>query len=376
MSVLRDHVSDAFGGNPPQTIKGNIQTSKDVLFASGSDGLAKYARGSQARKILTTYIPVLEQGTFVPINAYFNALVRTGRTSCSYPNLQNLPRIGGIREAFIPREEGMVFCSIDYDSIELRALAQVHINFFGKSTLAEAFIAGEDPHLTLAAHIMGIDYAEAYERRMSPEMKNMRSLAKICNFGYAGGLSSASLVPYAANYGVSVTSKEAAALRDQWFDRWKEMKPYFKKIGRLTRSGEATIVQEYSGRIRGGVTFTACANTFFQGLCADGAKSGLFQLQRACYSTTGGLEKVRPVIFLHDEIIAEGPAETAHIWSEKMKALMIDAMAEVIPNVPITAEAILMERWYKNAVPTFENGRLVPWRPDIRTQVSNTRSVA
>ena len=62
-------------------------------------------------------------------------LVRTGRTSCADPNIQNLPRSGGFREAFVPASEH-VYLIIDYSFIELRTLAAVCEARYGRSTLA------------------------------------------------------------------------------------------------------------------------------------------------------------------------------------------------------------------------------------------------
>jgi DNA polymerase I-like protein with 3'-5' exonuclease and polymerase domains len=157
MGALRGLVKRAYRyiGKIPTTPKGAVSTSGETLLASRDPDLISFAQGAPARKLLTTYVPLLERGIGVPINAFFNVLVRSGRTSCFKPNLQNLPRQHGVREAFIPRPN-MTFCTVDYDTIELRALAQVHLNWFGQSALAEAFIEGEDPHLSLAAHILDI----------------------------------------------------------------------------------------------------------------------------------------------------------------------------------------------------------------------------
>ena len=83
-----------------------------------------------------------------------------------------------------------MFCSVDYDTIELRALAYVHRMWFGKSSLADAFDRNLDPHLSLGASLMGIPYNEAEKRRDDPVVKTMRQLGKLANFGYAGGLGS------------------------------------------------------------------------------------------------------------------------------------------------------------------------------------------
>jgi DNA polymerase-1 len=112
MKSIRARVAEAYakrGLKPPRTDPsdkfpdGQIGTDKKALEESGDKDLALIAEAIAVEKLLSTYVPVLERGTKVPINAHFNTLVESGRTSCSRPNLQNPPRKGGIRECFVPR---------------------------------------------------------------------------------------------------------------------------------------------------------------------------------------------------------------------------------------------------------------------------------
>ena len=58
------------------------------------------------------------------VHPRYNILVNTGRTSCSKPNFQQLPKFGGVREMF-KAKEGHTFGIVDYNAIELSTLAQV-----------------------------------------------------------------------------------------------------------------------------------------------------------------------------------------------------------------------------------------------------------
>lgn len=96
------------GIKPPLTETGEVSTDKDTLNESGSLLLSLLSDSGGVDKILQTYVPVLKHGIQAPINARFNVLVNSGRTSCSQPNLQNLPtgrRVSGVRECFIPRRQ-------------------------------------------------------------------------------------------------------------------------------------------------------------------------------------------------------------------------------------------------------------------------------
>lgn len=84
----------------------SISTDRDTLNQSGSRILKMLGDAGGVDKILTTYVPVLKQGTEVPINARYQTIVNSGRTSSFQPNIQNLPtgrKVGGVRECFVPR---------------------------------------------------------------------------------------------------------------------------------------------------------------------------------------------------------------------------------------------------------------------------------
>jgi len=67
-------------------------------------------------------------------------------------------------------------------------------------------------------------------------------------------------------------------------------------------------------------------------------------------------------MFVHDELIVECPEETAPEAADEVSRLMIEAMEEYTPDVPIEAEPALMRRWSKNAESIRDaNGRLEVW---------------
>lgn len=351
----------------------NIAADKKTLKESGDKDLAALAEAGAVSKLLDTYVPVLESGTRVPITPRYNVLVETGRTSCSKPNIQNPPRKGGVRECFVARP-GYVYAFSDYDTLELRSLAQVCLDMIGRSEMAEALRRGEDLHLSLAAEMMGITLADAKARfdAGDAEVKEYRQQAKPANFGFPGGMAAQSFREYAEGYGIFLTVEQAEEIHETWFGKWTEMSPYFALIKELTESGQP-IVQVRSGRVRGGASFCAAANGFFQGLAADGAKEACWLVAKECYvDKTSPLYGCRPVFFIHDELGLEIPftnfgPERSAAAAERLSVVMIEAMKRWIPDVPISCKPVMVRRWFKGAeqVKVDIDGRptLVPCKP-------------
>lgn len=384
-----------------------IKTDRDVLENSGDALLAELAEAGPVSTVLKTFLPTLKKGIEVPITTSFNVLLETGRISSFKPNLNNLPRsiwteeqkeglrkqylktensaektyifrllTMGVRECFIPRP-GFVFVSVDYDCAELRSLAQVCLWLFGKSSMAEFFQNDPhgDPHLALAANIKGITYEEALARKK--ELKGLRQAQKAVNFGYPGGLGPDTMIVQARkNYGVVMTRDEAVKAKQDWFQRWPEMREYLSYINRTVGMGQATVMQFRPGglphRKRGNVGYCDGANGFFQGLTSDGAKEALFRASRECYVDCGtALFGSRIVAFLYDELFAEVPEAIAHEASERLVRVMVEGMRAWLPDIPVVASPALSRRWFKSAEAVYDNdNRLIPWEPELKLLAS------
>ncbi len=369
LKAIRKQVEHAYarrGQKAPITTKGSTSTSRDVLFASEDPSLKLLASISNDEKLLTTYVPVLEQGKTLPVNASYNAVVATGRTSCRKPNVQNQPREGGVRECWIPRE-GNVYVQADYSIAELCALAQCCIYMGNESKMADALNQGRDLHLDLASKILGVSYDDALRLKAEgdKEIKNARQMAKIANFGIPGGLGVASLVSFAKMaYGVVLSEVQATDLKNQWLEAYPEMKAYFRHVRDQLRTQERFELRQWrSSRIRGNVGYTDGCNSPFQGLAADFGIDMCFHVARACYiDVKSPLYRCRPVAFVHDEIILECEADRGHEAAIELQKIMERRARAWCPDIPIQAEPCIMTRWYKDAEIKYDsNGRIIPW---------------
>lgn len=382
VKALVEEAYASMGQEVKRTPKGGVSTERAVLAKTSHRGLLALAESTGVEKMLGTYVPVLEQGTRTPINPGWNVLVATGRTSCREPNLQNLPRKGGIRECFVPRA-GWLYAAADYSTLELCALAQVCLDLFGWSHMADALRAGHDLHVRMAANILGIPYEEAITRYLAgdEEVAEKRQLAKAANFGYPGGLGAEKFQAYARDsYGVHIDLDTSQDLKRTWLETWPETRPFFEHVNQqIGYRGSFTLEQVRSGRLRGDVGYCDGCNSYFQGLAADGAKAAMWRITQECYLGFGDawprdgrapspLFGARVVAFIHDEFLLEVPNDAnAGAAGDRLAAVMVEGMARYVPDVPIKAEPVLMRRWLKGAKTTRDaNGTLIPWTPKAR----------
>jgi len=157
------------------------------------------------------------------IHPSFNlSIARTGRTSCSDPNLQQVPRNKELRTMFTA-EEGRVMLEADYSQIELRIAA----DYSNDPTMIKVYhTPGGDIHTETGCSLAGC----------SPEnlSKDDRSKAKPVNFGFLFGMMAKGFVDYAYdNYGVIFTLKEAQRYRELFFAKYGRLLPWHEEMGKL-----------------------------------------------------------------------------------------------------------------------------------------------
>lgn len=383
--VIKELVYKAYDGLPPTTEGGDIATSREALSESGDPVLEKLAGVSKWEK-LRTYADSLSELGQKPMNVSCNILLNTGRAS--YDGLiQLMPRKGGVRECFVPRE-GHVFSSVDYAAIEMSTLAQVCLWALGTSRLAEAINADLDPHSLFGAEMTGVAYEEFLKRKKEPIEKGYRQAAKAANFGFPGMMGPGKFVVAKKREGEKVCEwihrdgqcgrekrvyefregsqslcvrcvEEATKLRAFYFRQWPEMQPYFRWV---SAQGEE-VEQFVSKRVRGGCSAPAAANTRFQGLAADGAKAALIALTKEMYlDRQSPLYGSRLLVFAHDETFLEIPEERGHEAAHRQAEIMVAEMKRYVPDVKVKAEPALMRFWTKEAEAKYDaSGRLIPW---------------
>lgn len=255
------------------------------------------------------------------VHPRYSLLKNTGRTSCSKPNFQQLPKKDGVRQMF-RAEEGKTFIITDYSAVELATLSQVLFKKFGQSIMRDKINEGIDLHKYYASVMHSIPVSQV--------TKQQRQEAKAANFGYPGGLGVKTFIQFSKGYGLNLDQQEAQRMKDVWFSAFPETVDYMKN--------DQGYVFTLTGRKRNNTTYCAEKNTPFQGLAADGAKLAMYELDKAGFKIRG---------FVHDEIITEVSEDRVEDLLKDQERIMIEGMRTVVPDVRISVESNLSKEYCK-----------------------------
>lgn len=280
------------------------------------------------------------------IRSNYVEAIETARTAMYSPNLQNLNRTGGFRECLVP-PPGYVFVISDFSAAELVTLAQIQLDWFGRSKLAEVLREGRDPHAELGATILGIS-ADQFDKSIK-EHAEARQLAKAPNFGFPGGLGAKRFCDYALRtYDLWIEEQRARQLKRNWLHTWPEMPDYFARIESFQQpDGTYFIAHPRSGWLRGGCRYTEACNSPYQHLAAMAAKTALWRLFQASMDRQSPLFGAYQVLFVHDENVTCVPRGNALAAMLEQERIMKAAFAQWCPDVPIKVESTIADRYGK-----------------------------
>ncbi|KAL7547633.1 hypothetical protein ACHAWF_014731 [Thalassiosira exigua] len=300
------------------------------------------------------------------VHGSLNINTETGRLSSRKPNLQNQPALEKdkykIRQAFVASPGNRLIVA-DYGQLELRLLASMT----DCTSMIEAFEAGGDFHSRTALGmfkyiqdavknsecLLEWDYAngEPPKPMLKDKYASERRKAKTLNFSIAYGKTAHGL---SQDWGVS--QKEAEDMLQAWYDsrpeveKWqKETKAVAKKHG-LTR----TLMGRYrhlphakGGSMKSlGHALRASINTPIQGGAADVAMMAMIKINNSPL-----IKKLGWILLLqvHDEVILEGPEETAEEAFEEVVKCMQEPWVLGLEKteVPLLVDgSFVHDNWY------------------------------
>lgn len=253
---------------------------------------------------------------------------RTGRQSCSGPNLQNIPHSREFRACFIPNP-GYQFTIGDYSQVEFRIAVELTMD---KSGLKAYCVDKTDAHTATAILILGDASSDA------------RKIAKSLNFGLIFGSGAETMRQYAqSTYGVSMTLEQAEQRRDAWRAIYREIVAWHKKIGREVWSDPIVSTRTMCGRRRLNVDkYSIRLNTPVQGTGTDALKAGI----ALCYENRHKISSlVTPAGYVHDELIFHVPKDDAEEVAAWQRENMERGLASFLKIVPSVAEVNVAQSW-------------------------------
>lgn len=255
----------------------------------------------------------------------------TGRFSSSNPNLQNIPRILGPRECFVPRP-GRYNWHLDYSQIEMRFF--VH---FAKD-LKMARAVDKDIHLAVAVEVYGLP-----EKKIS---KEQRKRAKTVNFGVIYGAGVNTLTENMQKKGLPVTRSEVTKFLSRYHLKYPSVRRLSSELKReLHRKGYIT--NPYGRRYHVEIDKAYKGlNNLVQGTSADEMKYSMLKawkwLRKHKYRT-------RLIMTIHDELVFEVPRNEEQRVIPKLIKIMENLHGYFVP-IRVKAE-VVTHCWSKKEDP-------------------------
>lgn len=179
--------------------------------------------------------------------AYFLDVAVTRRTASRDPNGQNFPKRGKkakmYQKAFVA-PKGWVVISCDLSQAELRIAGEMA----NEPEFIRIYRSNGDIHIATACIVLRIT-EEQFKALPPEEQKDWRTKAKAINFGFLYGMSWRKFVTYAkTQYGAEFTDKQAQAIREAFFKKYKGLASWHKKVrDHVMRHGQ---IRSFSGLIR------------------------------------------------------------------------------------------------------------------------------
>jgi DNA polymerase-1 len=292
-------------------IKAKVKKTKTGQYSTNEETLAKLTDKHEifnvildyrsTKKLKSTYVDALplliSEKTNRLHTSYMQTVAATGRLSSVNPNLQNIPirteRGREIRKAFIPRDDEHTLLAADYSQIELRIIAALSKD----KDMIDAFSLGTDIHAVTASKVFGVTVADV--------TRDMRSKAKMVNFGIIYGISA-----FGLSQRLSIPRKEAKEIIDNYFQEYASIKTYMDSA--IESAREKGYVETLLGRrrnlsdinsnnaiVRGHAERNAI-NAPIQGTAADIIKIAMINIDKAF--TKQKLES-KMILQVHDELV-------------------------------------------------------------------------
>ena len=331
-------------GEEPKDKTGKASASRQALRSYAADHKViqlylAWKKAEKRRQMVVALLDHQDADGFIRAN-YLQLGADTGRMSCREPNLQQVPRDKGFRQA-AEAPEGWSFVVADFGQMELRLAAAESQD----ALMITAFQRNEDLH-TITANAI---YPEPTDDEA--ELKARRQVAKSANFGLLYGSGAKGLRDYAGAMGITMTVEEAEQIRDtfhntyQGIHSWQRKNATAAKMTEHERFPEIRIPKTDMRRFLLGDMnrLTTRCNTPIQGAGAAILKLALFRLWPHLRKT--GESQVRLAAVVHDEVVLLVREGLEEEWAALLSKEMEYAESKWLGEIPALAEAAWGKTW-------------------------------
>ncbi len=237
----------------------------------------------------------------------------TGRFTSSDPNLQNMPRLLGPRECFIPRK-GRKYWLIDYEQVEMR----FYVHFSKDKKMASRL--STDLHRWTASNI--------YKKPPEKITKEERERAGSINFMVIYGAGAARAAETLSRKGSPTTKPEALQFINKYHNTYPSVRRTARKLShKLAKQGYITNPFGRCYYIPNKFSYKAL-NYMCQGTSADLIKRAMLELWLWFRSEK---LKTKLLMTIHDELVFEIPYSEEKTVVPKLVELMQDLKTFLVP---------------------------------------------
>ena len=292
------------------------------------------------KKLKSTYVDALPE--LVNENSsrihttYMQTVAATGRLSSNNPNLQNIPirseKGKEIRKAFIAKGDDYSLLAADYSQIELRIIAALS----GDEHMIAAFQNGDDIHSATAAKVFDVPQEEV--------TRDMRSKAKMVNFGIIYGISA-----FGLSQRLNIPRKEAKEIIESYFEQYPKIKEFMdSSIAYARDNGYVETIKQRrrylkdinsSNGIMRGFAERNAINAPIQGSAADIIKLAMIKIDKEFSKQK---LQSRMLLQVHDELIFDLYKPEQEVVMKLVKDCMENALKF---EVPLTVEMGIADNW-------------------------------
>lgn len=321
-----------------------------------------YGEYSKSKKMYTSFARTIT-GFINPktnrIHTSFRQILNTGRVSSSNPNMQQIPArtdIGArMRSAFIP-EKGKKIVGGDFSGCELRIIAELS----GDPVWNKAYAEGQDLHSVLCTQTFDISLEDVRKKTPFKPDISYRDVQKTIDFGLAYGMTEHKLGDT-----IDMSPMEAKKIIDRFFEKIPVVQNFLERMARFSKdNGYITTAPPYYRKrffdnyqqkhnyLLMGEIERAGKNMPIQGTNADITKLAQIEVydyirNNNYWDPRKGIDKIKMVMVVHDEIQTECVAEVADEWSIIMESLMKKSAEVVLKNVGMIVDCKKADKWSK-----------------------------